>query len=58
MAGFQKESKLIDDFLKAAPDNLPIILLKHIPSDLESISRSRVGSATVRAHSQWTIVSF
>ena len=42
LAGFQKESGLIEDFLKAAPDDLPIILLRHIPKDLEIISRSRV----------------
>ena len=42
LAGFQKESGLIEDFLKAAPDDLPVILLRHIPKDLEIISRSRV----------------
>jgi uncharacterized protein len=36
------EKKSIEDLLKAAPDNLPIILLDHSPTDLENASRSRV----------------
>jgi predicted MPP superfamily phosphohydrolase len=34
--------KPIEDLLKATPDDLPIILLDHSPTDLERVSRSRV----------------
>jgi uncharacterized protein len=40
--GRSSSRKNIEDLLKAAPDDLPIILLDHRPTDLESISRSRV----------------
>lgn len=42
LAGYEDESKPIEELLKPAQDDLPIILLKHIPSDLDSISQSRV----------------
>jgi uncharacterized protein len=40
--GRSSNRKNIEDLLKAAPDDLPVILLDHRPADLESISRSRV----------------
>jgi predicted MPP superfamily phosphohydrolase len=40
--GRTSRKKPIEDLLKAAPDDLPVILVDHSPTDLESISRSRV----------------
>jgi uncharacterized protein len=42
LAGFEDGRKLKETLSKEAPENLPVILLKHIPSNLERISRSRV----------------
>jgi len=35
--------KSVDDLLRGAPDDLPVILLDHRPTDMELVSRSRVG---------------
>ncbi len=35
--------KSVDDLLREAPDGLPVILLSHRPTDMERVSRSRVG---------------
>jgi uncharacterized protein len=40
--GRNSRKKPIEDLLKAAPDDLPIILLDHSPTDLERVSQSRV----------------
>jgi predicted MPP superfamily phosphohydrolase len=36
------QRKPIDELLKDAPEDLPIILIDHSPTDLENVSRSRV----------------
>jgi uncharacterized protein len=36
------KKKPIEDLLESTPDDLPIILLDHSPTDLENVSRSRV----------------
>jgi uncharacterized protein len=36
------ERKSITELLKGAPDNLPIILVDHSPTDLENVSKTRV----------------
>jgi uncharacterized protein len=40
--GHASSKKPIENLLRAAPDDLPIILLDHSPTDIESVSRSRV----------------
>jgi uncharacterized protein len=40
--GRGSRKKPIEDLLKAAPADLPIILIDHSPTDLESVSKSRV----------------
>jgi predicted MPP superfamily phosphohydrolase len=36
------QRKPVAELLKAAPENLPVILLDHRPTDLENVSNSRV----------------
>ena len=40
--GRTSRKKPIGDLLKAAPADLPVIVLDHSPTDIESVSRSRV----------------
>ena len=41
-SGRRSKRMPIGELLETAPDNLPVILLDHIPTDLETVSRSRV----------------
>ena len=55
--GRTSRKKPIEDLLKAAPDDLPIILLDHSPTDLEKRQPKPSGSAILRSHSQRAAVS-